>query len=274
MGNCLFGGALGPVDVTAIGDDGCDGNGNGAAVIKVVTTNGGIMEFTSPITVEFITDEFPGHGIFPSRNSDQENLLMMVSCWYYYYKQPLPRNQLLEAGESYYLLPLGYGDKNGRNIATCPKAIGGHSRSNSTASPVSESQVVDHRHHHAPYRMSFDSRGIWKRSQTQEFSPRARSASKNKCGSSNGFWKVKLVISPEQLLEILSQEARTQELIESVRTVAKSRRNNTAGGGGGSSGGVSPIMFSGTLSGTGSNESSRRHLSYSSNKDDTLIDFF
>lgn len=31
----------------------------------------------------------------------------------------------------------------------------------------------------------------------------------------------KLVISPGQLLEILSQEGRTQELIESVRTVAK-----------------------------------------------------
>lgn len=29
------------------------------------------------------------------------------------------------------------------------------------------------------------------------------------------------MISPEQLLEILSQEGRTQELIENVRTVAK-----------------------------------------------------
>lgn len=36
-----------------------------------------------------------------------------------------------------------------------------------------------------------------------------------------GVWKVKLVISPEQLSEILSQEARTEALVESVRTVAK-----------------------------------------------------
>ncbi|KAL7228053.1 hypothetical protein ACSBR1_022848 [Camellia fascicularis] len=36
-------------------------------------------------------------------------------------------------------------------------------------------------------------------------------------------WKVKLVISPGQLLEILSHETRTQELIESLRTVAKCR---------------------------------------------------
>jgi hypothetical protein len=41
------------------------------------------------------------------------------------------------------------------------------------------------------------------------------------------------VISPEQLLEILSQEGRTQELIESVRTVAKC-----------GSGGVSSLEFS------------------------------
>jgi hypothetical protein len=39
--------------------------------------------------------------------------------------------------------------------------------------------------------------------------------------NSTGVWKVKLVISPEQLAEILAQEARTEELIESVRTVAK-----------------------------------------------------
>lgn len=32
---------------------------------------------------------------------------------------------------------------------------------------------------------------------------------------------MKLVISPEQLLDILAQEARTKELIESVRMVAK-----------------------------------------------------
>lgn len=39
--------------------------------------------------------------------------------------------------------------------------------------------------------------------------------------NSSGVWKVKLVISPEKLSEILSQESRTEALIESVRTVAK-----------------------------------------------------
>ncbi|KAL0331595.1 UNVERIFIED_CONTAM: hypothetical protein Sangu_1705000 [Sesamum angustifolium] len=39
--------------------------------------------------------------------------------------------------------------------------------------------------------------------------------------AARGFWKVKLVIGPEQLVEILAEEAKTEELIESVRTVAK-----------------------------------------------------
>ncbi|TKY61203.1 hypothetical protein E2542_SST11053 [Spatholobus suberectus] len=38
---------------------------------------------------------------------------------------------------------------------------------------------------------------------------------------SKGVWKVKLVISPEQLSEIFSQESRTEAFIESLRTVAK-----------------------------------------------------
>nr|ADE77586.1 unknown [Picea sitchensis] len=45
----------------------------------------------------------------------------------------------------------------------------------------------------------------------------------------NGVWRVKLVISPEQLTEILSEESNTEALIESVRTVAKC--GSTAGGG-------------------------------------------
>nr|GLL26048.1 hypothetical protein CCACVL1_21956 [Ipomoea trifida] len=39
--------------------------------------------------------------------------------------------------------------------------------------------------------------------------------------NSGGVWKVNLVISSEQLSQILSEEARTEALIESVRTAAK-----------------------------------------------------
>lgn len=59
--------------------------------------------------------------------------------------------------------------------------------------------------------MSFNNHGNWRSNQTEVF-PKYSSA---------GVWKVKLVISPEQLTEILSQESRTEALIESVRTVAK-----------------------------------------------------
>ncbi|CDP12241.1 unnamed protein product [Coffea canephora] len=125
MGNCLFGGGIG----IGVGEA-------NEVLIKVVNGNGGIMEFGAPITVEFITDEFPGHGIFRSHDL----------FW-----KPLAHHEVLEAGE-YYLLPLDEEDDKKKKMK-----------------------------------------------------------------------KVKLVISPQQLLEILAQEARTQELIESVRTVAKCR---------------------------------------------------
>ncbi|XP_022136664.1 uncharacterized protein LOC111008316 [Momordica charantia] len=68
----------------------------------------------------------------------------------------------------------------------------------------------------APYRMSLDYQGILKRSQTEVFS------------RSGEIWKVKLVISPKRLVEILEEEGHTQELIESVRTVAKCGTTTTS----------------------------------------------
>nr|KYP61912.1 hypothetical protein KK1_016426 [Cajanus cajan] len=113
MGNCLLGGMSDP-----------------ETVIKVTTSNGGIMEFYAPITVSFITNEFPGHGLFPSHDP--------------------------------FCKPLGQFDETST------------SKSSITTS-----------------------------------------------SKSSRFWKVKLVITPQQLMDILSQEARTKELIESVRIVAK-----------------------------------------------------
>lgn len=192
MGNCLFGG---------IGDGNED-------MVKVVTSTGGIMEFVAPVTVESITDEFHGHGIFRSHDL----------FW-----KPLPAQEVLVAGQSYYLLPLNKEESG--NIITSTEDIDynnvmakieiGHARSNSVPLPPQIQNLVV-----APYRMSFDSQGLLKRSYTEALYRYKHSNSRKK-KNSGGFWKVKLVISPKQLLEILSQETATQELIESVRTVAK-----------------------------------------------------
>ncbi|XP_062119610.1 uncharacterized protein LOC133834128 [Humulus lupulus] len=192
MGNCLFGG---------LGDP--DG------VIKVTTSNGGVMEFFAPITAGNITGEFPGHGLFRSQDL----------FW-----KPLPHDEELVAGHSYYLLPLGGSDGGDISSASssCSIVREGHVRSNSI--PATSSAV-------APYRMSFDYQGMLKRSYTEVFSTRGPAYYSH----GGGFWKVKLVITPEQLLEILSQEGRTQELIESVRTVAKCGGSGGGGGGGGGS---------------------------------------
>ncbi|KAM7491542.1 hypothetical protein LguiA_034463 [Lonicera macranthoides] len=178
MGNCLFGGP-----------------GEENEVIKVTTSNGGIMELYAPVTVESITDEFPGHGIFHSHDL----------FW-----KPIPHHEVLLAGKSYFLLPLNTKLGGGRS-SNLQVAQVGHVRSNSVPTSVV-----------APYRMSFDGEKLLKRSYTEGFT--RYKSNNNNVSNNNGrgkVWKVKLVISPEQLMEILSQEARTQELIESVRTVAK-----------------------------------------------------
>lgn len=155
-------------------------------MVKVVTSNGGIMELYSPITVECITKEFPGHGIFQSLHRD------ILS-------EPLQNNEELHGGEVYYLLPL-----------INPTS----SRKSMTATQLADTTTAATL---TPYRMSTcdknnnnnNSNKMW--SEPEVF-PRY---------NNTGVWKVKLVISPEKLSEILSQESRTEALIESVRTVAK-----------------------------------------------------
>ncbi|KAE8681703.1 putative pyruvate dehydrogenase [Hibiscus syriacus] len=102
--------------------------------------------------------------------------------------QPLLHNEELHAGRLYYLLPINTSITKRNDIT-----------------PTSSSMTT-------PYRMSFDQQRVLKRAETAEVLPRY---------NSSGVWKVKLVISPDQLAEILAQESRTEALIESVRTVAK-----------------------------------------------------
>ncbi|KNA20785.1 hypothetical protein SOVF_048780 [Spinacia oleracea] len=168
------------------------GGGEEAETIQVVTANGGIMEFHGSITVGFILEEYPCHAIFKS-----DDLF-----W-----KPLSNNEELHPGVSYLLLPL----HTSKEYKDAFDVKVGHVRSKSIPGNTG-------------YRMSFDSRSttqsnVLKRSNTDVFS--RYNNNKGGGGRREGVWKVKLVISPEQLVEILSQEARTEELIESVRTVAK-----------------------------------------------------
>ncbi|KAK8971615.1 hypothetical protein V6N11_073246 [Hibiscus sabdariffa] len=102
---------------------------------------------------------------------------------------PLLHHESLHAGHLYYLLPRSNSIKNNnKNLML------------STPSSSSSSS--------SPYRMSFDQqRVLSKRTDTAAAPPTV--------------WKVKLVISPDKLAGILAQEAPTEALIESVRTVAK-----------------------------------------------------
>ncbi|XP_073030774.1 uncharacterized protein [Primulina eburnea] len=155
MGNCICKG-LG-VDVEEM--------------VKVVTSSGGVMELYSPITAECITNEFPGHGVFPSPH---------------HVSPPLLHSEQLRGGRYYYLLPL-------------------HCEAISTSGGAASIKT--------PYRMSVDDVGVVKRRSSE-----AEVFSRFKSG---GVWKVRLVISTDQLSEILSQEAMTEELIENMRSAVK-----------------------------------------------------
>lgn len=109
---------------------------------------------------------------------------------------PLLHNETLVGGHLYHLLPLDHRTKDDAAAAA------------DAAPPTAYGA--------APYRMSFDSNvlfGRWRRAGAESF-PLCQKAS-------SGVWKVKLVISPEQLAEILAEQSHTEALIDSVRTVAK-----------------------------------------------------
>ncbi|GAB2209939.1 hypothetical protein Droror1_Dr00027167 [Drosera rotundifolia] len=193
MGNCLFAGEGG-------GDGGSD-----EALIQVINCNGGIMEFHPPITAGCILSEFLGHSIY--RADDDEEV---DSFW-----KPLQHEEELHSGKRYYLLPwagqLAVGG-GGRSHARCKSIpmMAGDSNIPVAMPIVSAATAV------APYRMSVEYEShVLKRSYTEVFSRRRHKKSKN-----NGVWKVKLVIKPGQLVDILSQEALTEDLIENGRRVA------------------------------------------------------
>ncbi|KFK33974.1 hypothetical protein AALP_AA5G085800 [Arabis alpina] len=180
MGNCLFGG---------LGDE-------EDFLIKVIKSDGEVLEFYSPVTAGSVSYEFSGHSIF----SAIDDLLL----------KPLPLHHHLVPGQSYYLLPTIVSDDDLKTfVGNC------HVRSNSESLPAI-----------APCRMSLDyNNRVFKRSYTDVISrniyTRTRQKEKKTRRSKCGIWKVKLVINTEELLQILSEDGRTNELIESVRAAAK-----------------------------------------------------
>ncbi|CAN1177893.1 hypothetical protein LINPERHAP2_LOCUS33372 [Linum perenne] len=202
MGNCFFG-----------------GGGEGGA-IRVITSTGAILEFCLPITAGCITAEFPGHALFPSQDL----------FW-----TPLSLHHHLRPGHSYYLLPLNpttYPIPNPNSAPNFPitslkkstsssiSAVReGHVRSKSSPSSLSATLT--------PYRMSLDSNrhhhggAALKRSYTDAAISGSGSSNAVNYQQETGFWKVKLVITPDQLLQILSQEGSTHDLIHNVTAVAK-----------------------------------------------------
>lgn len=180
MGNCLFGGLGDEEDLS----------------IKVIKSDGEVLEFYSPVTAGSVSQEFSGHAVFSALNLPLK---------------PLPNHHNLVPGESYYLLTNIVTDELKTFVGNC------HSRCNSESLPAI-----------TPYRMSLDyNHRVLKRSYTDVFSRnintrtrlKEKKTRRRRTSSKGGIWKVKLAINTEELLHILSEAGRTNELIETVRAV-------------------------------------------------------
>ncbi|MED6118315.1 hypothetical protein PIB30_001544 [Stylosanthes scabra] len=147
--------------------------------------------------------------------------------------KPLSPLDELEPGQSYYLLPTS-NNNNNQADEEYPLAMAAAGGCNIVRQGHVRSRSVPTTPHPPPYRMSLDYQhqkgvGLLKTrriSKENFYCKKLTSKSSISSGTSTNssscrFWKVKLAITPEQLLEILSQEARTKELMESVRIVAK-----------------------------------------------------
>ncbi|CAN1278837.1 hypothetical protein LINPERPRIM_LOCUS16764 [Linum perenne] len=112
-------------------------------------------------------------------------------------------------GNSYYLLQI----PNPSSSIRCSRASSYSSHAISKSSPASSCPMT-------PYRMSMD---CAKRPYTKaiSLSSSVSSSTGSRGSGGGGFWMVKLVISPDQLAKILSQEGSTHDLVHNVSTVAK-----------------------------------------------------
>ncbi|KAL5998919.1 hypothetical protein ACLOJK_009867 [Asimina triloba] len=137
--------------------------------VRLVTDSGGIMELQGPVPVQDVVGDFPGHGIF-RRGS---------------FSSPLPENDRLLNGRSYYLLPVNQKQQR-KEQKKLDEAL---RPSSATESDLLESLTA------GPGLEVLPSPG-------------------------NGVWKVRLLISTDKLAEILAEQGNTQALIEKMRTAA------------------------------------------------------
>ncbi|XWS50111.1 hypothetical protein CRYUN_Cryun12cG0060600 [Craigia yunnanensis] len=154
--------------------------------IRVLTDAGEIIDVKGPKLAREIVNDFPGYAI----------------CRRGQASFPLPEDQCLINGGFYYLLPLGKVQKSGDS---------GVSRQ--VNKEAVKNVEVDWMNQIEPSKMS-----------SADFVENLSSGSALEVlpSQKNGVWKVKLVISSQQLEDILSEQVNTEALIEKMRMAASS----------------------------------------------------
>ncbi|XVF53105.1 hypothetical protein PTKIN_Ptkin05aG0072900 [Pterospermum kingtungense] len=155
--------------------------------IRVLTDGGEIIDVKGPKLAKEIVKDFPGYAIC-RRGQGQASF-------------PLPEDECLVDGGFYYLLPMERVQKSGDSGVV----------SKQVKKEALKKVGVDWRNQVVPPKMS-----------SADFVENLESGSALEVlpTQKNGVWKVKLVISSEQLEDILSEQVNTEALIEKMRMAA------------------------------------------------------
>ncbi|KAG8484262.1 hypothetical protein CXB51_022704 [Gossypium anomalum] len=156
--------------------------------IRVLTDAGEIIDFKGPKLARDIVNGFPGYGICRKGQASA----------------PLAEDECLVNGGFYYLLPMDKCQKNG-DSGVIPK---------DKEEGVKKDEVDRVDQIEPPKMSSADF--------VENLSSGSSSALEVLSSVKNGVWKVKLVISSQQLGDILSQQVNTEALIEKMRMAASS----------------------------------------------------
>ncbi|EEF43378.1 uncharacterized protein LOC8278535 [Ricinus communis] len=155
--------------------------------VRVLTDTGGIIQLRGPKLAKDVLVGHPGYGIFRQGHASSS---------------PLSSHEYLIGGQFYYLLPL-------RDLPVlCDTMVTSHVHDVGFARKEKNILATE-----SP-EVSFETALA---TQNDEV---AGPAVQVLPSQSNGVWKVKLMISPKQLEEILSEERNTEALIEKMRMAA------------------------------------------------------
>lgn len=167
--------------------------------IRVMCESGAILQFKAPKTVAQVLQHYPGYGLFRQGHASS----------------PLPQQESLSYGLFYYLLPL-------KEVQVDQQICCGNV---GVSEQVQVNELLQRSESEEVCKGKCDEMSIPNKSVQGGACDYVENLSNGSAlevlpSARNGVWRVKLVIDPRQLEEILSEQVNTEALIEKMRMAA------------------------------------------------------